>query len=66
MTDVTVNNLVQSAAQQNAVDFRSAFDAMMLDKVAAAIDAKKHEIAQSYFEKEQQEAEPNEDTEATA
>lgn len=66
MSDVTVNDLIHSAAQQNAVDFRSAFDAMMLDKVAAAVQAKKQEIAQTYFDQEKQEAESNEDTETTA
>lgn len=66
MSDVTVSNLIQSAAQQNAVDFRTAFDALMLDKIASAVETKKQEIAQSYFDTEKQEVEPNEDTEAAA
>lgn len=66
MSDVTVSNLIQSAAQQNAVDFKSAFDSLIVDKITAAIEAKKQEIAQSYFDTKEQEAESNEDTETAA
>ena len=66
MSDVTVHDLIKTAAQQNAVDFKAAFDSLVMDRVADAVQARKQEIAQSYFDQKEQEAQSDENTEATA
>jgi len=72
-TEYTVNDMVQAAGQESPSDFQSAFASIMLDKIAASVEAKKIEIAKNYFNYEdaeetsaEQEEEPHEDTEEAA
>lgn len=72
-TQYTVSDMVQAAGEQSPSNFQTAFASIMLDKIAASVEAKKVEIAKNYFNYEdaeensvEQEEEPNEDTEAAA
>jgi hypothetical protein len=72
-TEYTINDMVQAAGQESPSDFQSAFASIMLDKIAASVEAKKIEIAKNYFNYEdaeetsaEQEEEPHEDTEEAA
>lgn len=56
MSEVTVADLIGHAADQSAEGFRQTFDQLMHDRVVAALDVKKQEIAANYF------AAPVEDT----
>jgi phosphoribosylformimino-5-aminoimidazole carboxamide ribonucleotide (ProFAR) isomerase len=49
MTDVTVADLIGSAADQSPEAFRQTFDQLMHDKVVAALDVRKQEVAAGYF-----------------
>jgi len=64
-----VSDLVYYAAQQQPVDFESAFKDIMLNKIADAIDAKKVEVAQIMFNntevEDTEELEDQEDGETT-
>lgn len=64
MSDVTADQLVQFAGQQKPVDFKTSFDNMMMDRIATALEAKRQELAQTYFDSKK--AETDEDTETTA
>jgi hypothetical protein len=44
-----LNDLIKLSAEQKPLDFRQAFDDLILDKIQAAVDNKKLEIAQSMF-----------------
>lgn len=61
--DYTVQDIVQYAAQDNAVKAADAFDALMADRMQAAVDAKRTELAQAIFNGQQVSAEADEDTE---
>lgn len=69
--DVNVSELIQQAKDEKASDFQTTFNNLMLDKVAAAIEAKRQEVAKAFFAPEQEEQdEPeevdnNEDAETT-
>lgn len=49
MSEVTVADLIGNAADQSPEAFRATFDELMHDKVVAALDAKKQEVAANYF-----------------
>lgn len=61
--DYTVQDIVQYAAQDNAVKAADAFDALMADRMQAAIETKRAELAQSIFNGQQASAEADEDME---
>lgn len=48
-TQVSVTDLLNFAHQQKPTDFEDAFKSIMADKMVAAIDAKKVEIASSLY-----------------
>lgn len=54
MSEVTVADLIGNAADQSPEAFRQTFDQLMHDKVVAALDVKKQEIAASYFTRAEQ------------
>lgn len=64
-----VSDLIYYAAQQQPADFETTFKDIMLDKVAAAIDARKMEVAQAMFNtteiEDTEELEDQEDGETT-
>jgi hypothetical protein len=45
----TLDDLVIFSADQKPLDFRQAFDDLIVDKIQAAVDIRKLEIAQSMF-----------------
>ena len=59
-----VNQLIQFAGQQKAVDFKNAFNDIVMDRIATALETKRQEVAQKYFDSNK--AETDEDTETTA
>lgn len=65
---LTVNDLLKYSFEQKPIDFEHAFNSIMVDKLAAAIDDKKLSIAQRMFggsEEEELEAEAEVDFEDT-
>ena len=58
---LTVNDLLKYSYEQKPIDFEHAFNSIMVDKLAAAIDDKKLSIAQRMFggSEEEIEAEAN-------
>lgn len=69
-------DMIAAAKAESPSAYQDVFNSMMLDKVSAAVEAEKINVAQNFFNKEQEsseedettnnEDEPNEDTEATA
>lgn len=49
MSEVTVADLIGNAADQSPEAFRQTFDQLMHDRVVAALDVRKQEVATSYF-----------------
>jgi len=71
--EFTIDDMVVAAHNGSPSDFQSAYATVMLDKIADAIEAKKIELARTYFNYEdaeetsaEQEEEPHEDTEEAA
>lgn len=74
----TIDDMINAAQAESPSDFQSAFASVVLDKIADAVNAKKIELAQNYFNyedapeaseeesEEEQEETNDEDTEATA
>jgi hypothetical protein len=46
----TIGDLIYHTATQEPVDFANAFNSLMLDRVNAAIEVRKNEIAQGMFD----------------
>jgi hypothetical protein len=61
MSENTVADLIGHAAEQSPEAFRQTFDQLMHDRVVAALDVKKQEIASSYFADEIGDEEGEED-----
>lgn len=57
MDNVTVADLIGNAAEQSPEAFRQTFDQLMHDKVVAAIEVKKQDVAASYFSADEEELE---------
>lgn len=57
----TVQDLVQHALSGDALKASDAFNGVIVDRIASAIDAKKIELAQSYFASEQDDEDEVED-----
>lgn len=70
--EYTIKDIVQFAAQDNAVKTADAFDAVIMDRVVDAVQQRKVELAQRIFnnqttaEVENEEEEQDEDSETTA
>ena len=65
MTDkqFTIADMIGAAQDESPSEFQAAFNALVLDKIHDAINAKKVEIANNYFNYED---EPEEEAEAEA
>lgn len=71
MSDVqiSVSDMIAAAKAESPSDFQTAFNSLIIDKVAAALEAKRQEVAQDYFNTsaeqpaEEQEVDPNEEPE---
>lgn len=61
--EYTVQDMVGAIRSDSPSGFQNAFADLVLDKIAAAVDAKRQEVAQNYFntEVESQEAEHTDD-----
>lgn len=44
-----ISDMIRFAAENNPVAFQDAFERAIADKVVAAVDAKRIEVAQNYF-----------------
>ena len=62
-TQVTVTDLLGFAHEQKPMDFENAFKSVMADKLVAAIDAKKLEIASSLYASQEVEDDVEAETE---
>jgi late competence protein required for DNA uptake (superfamily II DNA/RNA helicase) len=51
----TLNDLVTLSADQKPLEFQQAFDNLIIDKIQAAIDNRKLEIAQGMFNAQEEE-----------
>lgn len=49
MNDYMITDLIRYSVEQKPVDFEQAFSGLIADKLQAAVDAKKIEIAQNMF-----------------
>lgn len=49
MSETTIADMIGFAADKQPEAFNKAFNDVMMDKVVAALDAKKQEVAASYF-----------------
>jgi hypothetical protein len=47
--EVSVQDLISTSYEQKPLDFQNAFDSLMVSRIAAAVDNRKMEIAQSLF-----------------
>lgn len=63
MAEFTIDDMINSAASGKPDAFRTAFDDIMLNKIADAIAGKREEIAQTMFADEEQADEQEEDLE---
>lgn len=54
---LSVNDLLRHSFEQKPIDFENAFNSIMVDRLAAAIDDKKLSIAQRMFGGEQEDYE---------
>jgi uncharacterized protein YciW len=50
---LTVQDMIRAAMDQSPSNFDDAYQSVLADKIADAIDAKKAEVAQNYFEPQQ-------------
>ena len=58
---VTVADSIGHAADQSPEQFRQTFDELMHDRIVAALDTKKQEVASSYFSSQDQDNQGNEE-----
>lgn len=49
MEKAEIEDLIVSAAEGKPADFKAAFNDLMADKISAAIEARKQEVAAAYF-----------------
>lgn len=49
MDNVTVHDLISLSYDQKPIEFQDAFNALIMDKVAQAVDQKKIQVAQNMF-----------------
>lgn len=59
----TIADMLKAAQTGSPSDFQAAFNSVLLDKAAAAIEAKRSEVAQNYFGTQDQEESQEEDSE---
>lgn len=62
MSEFTISDMIDSAARGSPSDFQTAFKDLVLDRISAAIDQKKIEVAQNYFSPEEGEETEEQDT----
>lgn len=55
MSDFTIDDMIASAIDKKPETFKDAFNSIMAAKVAAAVEAKKQEVAAQMFNDEEQE-----------
>lgn len=60
MSEVTIADLIGNAADQSPEAFRQTFDQLMHDRVVAALDTRKQEVAAKYFDQSADEEQDDE------
>lgn len=60
----TTDDLVVSAIQQKPVDFENIFGSLIVDRLHAAVETRKQEIAQTMFDPADEESTEQDDVEA--
>lgn len=62
MTEIEyrISDLINFSSQQKPIEFENAFNSLMVDRVAAAVDQKKIEVAKSMFSGSSEEEEDGE------
>ena len=63
MTEIEyrISDLINFSSQQKPIDFEQAFNSLMTDRLATAIDSKKLEVAQSMFSGDEQDISSSEE-----
>ena len=70
--DFTIADMINAARGETPSDFQTAFDALIVDRIVAQVDAARQEVAKNYFNTddeesaETQEVTTDENTEASA
>ncbi len=73
--EVNYSDMIAAAKKESPSEYQDVFNRLMMDKVAAAVEAERINVAQNFFNKEEpseedetinNEDESNEDIEATA
>jgi len=59
MTEYTTDDLVKFSLNQQPIEFENAFNSLMVDRLAIAINDKKTEMAQTIFRDQEEEDEDN-------
>jgi hypothetical protein len=59
MTEYTTDDLVKFSLNQQPIEFENAFNSLMVDRLATAINDKKTEMAQTIFRDQEEEDEDN-------
>lgn len=65
MSEFTIADMINSANRASPSDFQASFKDVLLSKVAAAIDQKRQEVAQSYFATDDEETSVDETEDLT-
>jgi hypothetical protein len=61
MSEYTTQKAVEFAFNGDAHSFKAAIDDLLLDKISAAVELKKIQVASSFLDKEDQQGESNDD-----
>ena len=63
---VTVQDLISLSYEQKPIEFENAFNSLILDRVAKAVDDKKIEVAQFMFNPQEEDSEVEDESEFDA
>jgi hypothetical protein len=63
MSEYTVADMIGSVLEKQPDQFKSTFNDLMVDKITAALEIKKQEVAKGYFDTTEEESETNLETE---
>lgn len=63
MSEYTVADMIGSVLEKQPDQFKSTFNDLMVDKITAALEIKKQEVAKGYFDTTEEDSETNLETE---
>lgn len=61
MTDVKISDLILHSVEQKPVDFNDTFNALLKDRLAAAVEVKREQVAKTLFNPVDNETEDDEE-----